>query len=232
MSDALVVCAGCYRHVRSSERACPFCSAAIGAPPPASRPGALHTAVIAAALALAVSDRAYAQQNPPSNPRLDMHHGGAEGYGAPPAPGLPGIDPPGGMAPEPRAAAPMFELARQRVRPNSRRAQAREPWLVALRIEADGAWSAPGRSGRLLPAQLAELRTAAGRTPLSRDPTSFPIDPQPPRVAERLTLGARSVGWSEANIGMPGRYMRHIIELAYRLTRARPTAAPSPSRAR
>ena len=37
MSAPLIVCAGCYRHVRASERACPFCRAALDAPPPASR---------------------------------------------------------------------------------------------------------------------------------------------------------------------------------------------------
>lgn len=233
MTDALIVCAGCYRHVRSSERACPFCSAVMGAPPPASRPGALHTAVIAAALALAAADRVEAQQNPPANPRFGLQHGGAEGYGAPPAPGVTDIDPPGAIAPDPRTAAPLFELARQRVRADSRRAQATEPWVVALRIEADGAWTAPGRSGRLSPAQVVELRTAAARSMLTHDlPPSIWVDPPTPTVTERLTLGASSVRWTEANVGMPGRDMRHLIELAHRLTRSRPTAAPSASRAR
>lgn len=214
MSEALVVCAGCYRHVRASERACPFCAAVRDAPPPATRPGALHTAVIAAALALAVSDRASAQQAPSTNPRFGLLHGGAEGYGAPPHPdGIGGVT---------ATAGPVFEFARRPLRTGSRRSRVEAPWTVALSIRADGSWTASGRSGRLTPEQLAELRAAVARTSRVTDP-STPIGPPPtPTIEERVTWGARTATWPRTDMGAtPGRDLRHLIELAYRLTHAR-----------
>jgi hypothetical protein len=216
MNDALVVCADCYRHVRAAERACPFCRAARDAPPPASRPGALHTAVIAAALSLAVSERAHAQLNPLGSPRFDMVHGGAQGYGGPPSPtpmtGLP--TPP--VAPNPAPA--VFELARQPLPAPGRRSRA--PWSIALRVAADGAWTAPGRSGRLSPSQLAELRAAADRASLNPERTTPSAQIRPTRV-ERVTLGAHSVSWPEPGYGLPNRDLRHLIEMARRFTGTR-----------
>lgn len=229
MSDPLVVCVVCYRHVRASERACPFCRAALDGPLLASRPGALHTAVIAAALALAASDRAHAQQSPLGSPRLGLLHGGAEGYGAPPAPTpMPVMEPPHAPTEAPRAeeqmtpalAPAVFEFARQPLRPRSRRSRVAETWSIALRIGADGSWAAPGRSGRLSPSQMTDLRAAIARTSLSPEPTTLQVPLTPTRV-ERVTLGARSVRWRDPGVGLPNRDLRHLIELAYRLTRTR-----------
>lgn len=72
MSIALVVCPGCSRHVFSSERACPFCSA------PRASSGAVVALVAAAMLAGGA-----AHADPPS-PRMQMPFGGGQGYGAPP----------------------------------------------------------------------------------------------------------------------------------------------------
>ena len=227
MSAPLIVCAGCYRHVRASERACPFCRAALDAPPPASRPGALHTAVIAAALALVASDRAQAQQLPLDSPRLEVLPRGAAGYGAPPSPmqgalGI-GTDRTEGEQATPTSARTVFEFARQAVRPRGRQSRLPAPWSIALRIGADGSWTAPGRTGRLSPSRLAELRAAIAHTSLSPEPTSLPVSrTRTPTRVERVTLGARSVSWPDRGDGLPNRDLRHLIELADRLTRTGP----------
>jgi hypothetical protein len=72
MSTPLVVCPGCSRHVFSSERACPFCSA------PRASSGAVVALVAAAMLAGGA-----AHADPPS-PRMQMQVSPAQGYGAPP----------------------------------------------------------------------------------------------------------------------------------------------------
>lgn len=72
MSESLVPCSACRRHVRAGESSCPFCRA--------SRVGA--AAVVAGALCLgALVHDASAQ---PVSPRLQMEHAPAQGYGAPP----------------------------------------------------------------------------------------------------------------------------------------------------
>jgi hypothetical protein len=120
----------------------------------------------------------------------------------------------------PALAPAVFEFARQPVRPRSRRSRLAEPWSIALRIGADGSWAAPGRSGRLSPSQMSDLRAAIARTSLSPEP-STPLRPRTPTRVERLILGARSVRWPDPGGGPPNRDLRHLIELAYRLTRTR-----------
>jgi hypothetical protein len=76
MSEGLVLCPGCSRHVREGEAACPFCRA-VRAP---SRAAALLAgAVLAAALSHGADARAQEL-----GPRFTMEHGGGQGYGAPP----------------------------------------------------------------------------------------------------------------------------------------------------
>lgn len=97
MTHALTLCDHCHRHVRASERACPFCTAARPAAP--SRLSAV--AVVGAALVGLASDAA-AQPLPP---RLTIEHGGgAQGYGGPPYHPFPGLDPV--ERPAPPAVAP------------------------------------------------------------------------------------------------------------------------------
>ena len=154
MTEALIVCAGCHRHHRSSESACPFCGASVGATLPSARPGALHTAIIAAALALAATQRAEAQLNPTNNPRIGMEHAPAAGYGAPPRVGpFEPLMPQQGPVP---TAPALFELSRGPVIGGGRRPSQR--WSRALVIYSDGNWVSGDRSGRLRPSPLPSLR--------------------------------------------------------------------------
>ena len=76
MSDTLVLCESCHRHIRASEGRCPFCRTT-------KSPVASHAVAVIAGVALvgALSHDASAQ---PINPRLRMEHSPAQGYGAPP----------------------------------------------------------------------------------------------------------------------------------------------------
>jgi hypothetical protein len=151
-----------------------------------------------------------------------MVHGGAQGYGAPPsATPMTVLPTPPTVAPTPAPA--VFELARQPLRPDGRRSHA--PWSVDIRIDADGAWTARGRSGRLSPTQLAELRAAIERTSLSVSQSS-PLGATSEAgetgrrfQTRRVTLGSRSVSWSEL---VPDDSIDRLIALARRLTRSRP----------
>jgi hypothetical protein len=229
MTDPLLVCAGCYRHVRSSERACPFCAATLGAPAPASRPGALHTAVIAAALALAVSDRAYAQQNPPApgNPRLSMEHGGAEGYGAPPmrdpmltgpARPQPEVPPPAVEDPLRQRVAPLIELSRQPVHGPRMNTAPGTDWTTELVIRPDGSWFAAGRSGQLSPPQLTALRAAIARTRLRLVRRRAVDCARSPDSMLRVTAGRSDLRWAPGCEPTPDPSVTRLIALARRLT--------------
>lgn len=59
MSARLIPCAGCQRHVRANEEACPFCGAAVATVPahrlPSTRLGRAATFAFGAALAAATS---------------------------------------------------------------------------------------------------------------------------------------------------------------------------------
>jgi hypothetical protein len=77
MSEALVLCSGCSRHVREHERACPFCRV-VRAP---SRAAALLAGAVFAG-ALSQNGELHSQ---PLGPRLTMDHAPAQGYGAPPS---------------------------------------------------------------------------------------------------------------------------------------------------
>lgn len=202
MSEAKVVRVRCPR---------PACATARWS----SRTGALPAAVLAGVLALGVSDRAGAQPGPSTNLHVERSQGAADGNRAPRSDG------PRGDA---TTAAPVFELARRSVRPRSRRARVEDPWSVALSIGGDGAWTRLNRSGRLTLAQLAEIRAAITRTVRVSDPASppGPWTPWSPMIEERVTWGARTATWLSGPGGAPGRDMRHLIELAHRLTRGRP----------
>ncbi|MDO9017148.1 MAG: hypothetical protein Q8S73_12255 [Deltaproteobacteria bacterium] len=232
MTDPLVVCAGCYRHVRSSERACPFCAATLGAPAPASRPGALHTAVIAAALALAVSDLAYAQQNPPppGNPRLSMEHGGAEGYGAPPMrdPMHPGPARPQPVVPAPsvedplrQRVAPLIELSRQSLNGARPNVAPGTDWTTELVIRPDGTFFSAGRSGQLTPPQLTALRAAIARTRLRLVRRRAVDCARSPDSMLRVTAGRADLRWAPGCEPTPDPSVPRLITLARRLTTTR-----------
>lgn len=82
MTEALVSCAACSRHVRASETACPFCR--VAREPSAATRTSLAALAFGAALAGAVP----ADAQPA--PRLGMEHAPAQGYGAPPLHPFPG----------------------------------------------------------------------------------------------------------------------------------------------
>ena len=82
MTEALVSCAACSRHVRASETACPFCH--VAREPSAATRTSLAALAFGAALAGAVP----ADAQPA--PRLGMEHAPAQGYGAPPLHPFPG----------------------------------------------------------------------------------------------------------------------------------------------
>lgn len=87
MSEHLVPCDTCHRHVRASERGCPFCA----------KPGALRVTSPAAAALLAGAALAGAVSLPSEasgqdlsgtsliGARTQMEHAGAQGYGGPPS---------------------------------------------------------------------------------------------------------------------------------------------------
>ena len=106
MSEALVLCPGCSRHVREHERACPFCRV-VRAP---SRAAALLAGAVFAG-ALSQGEGLHAQ---PLGPRFDMDHAPAQGYGAPPSYDrmFPGATP----APPPPPAAPAAPVTTAQVR--------------------------------------------------------------------------------------------------------------------
>lgn len=78
MSETLIVCHGCSRHIRASESACPFCKSARG---DVSRAALLVGATLAGALAY--GSTAHAQ---PTQPRFTIEQMPAQAYGAPPRP--------------------------------------------------------------------------------------------------------------------------------------------------
>jgi hypothetical protein len=95
MTDALVPCPACCRHLRASEPACPFCRA----PRPLAAPSTVTTGngasrLAGALLAATVSLTGLADAQP-LHPRLGMEHAPAQGYGAPPFRG-PDLEGPGG----------------------------------------------------------------------------------------------------------------------------------------
>ncbi len=131
MSEALVLCSGCSRHVREHERACPFCRA-VRAP---SRAAALLAgAVLAGALAQGAAVDAQ-----PIAPRLTLEHAPAQGYGAPPLFHRPGegvAEPP---APPPPPAAPVSAAQlRARVTVNGLSPSATAPLLAAVNARRAG----------------------------------------------------------------------------------------------
>lgn len=214
MNQALVVCAGCHRHHRSSEPACPFCGTAVGAPSSSTRPGALQCAVIAAALAFAATQRAEAQVNPVGSPRIGMEHAPAAGYGAPP-----GVGPLEQQMPQEvviPAGSTLFELSRGAVRGDARRPVGR--WSSDLVIRTDGTWSSGDRSGRLRGAQLASLRAAIARTRLRNAPRPAITCMAIPTRAERVTVGVRSVSWTSPCGTAPDASVTRLVTLAQRLT--------------
>jgi len=121
MTQPLALCAACARHVRVSERHCPFCGAARApAGPVSARPSTGSLALAGALLAAAVSahDTAEAQ---PLHPRLGSDHAStASGYGGPPAyPGyFPGIGRPGLEPPSPQPTPVLVSPPTARVRVN------------------------------------------------------------------------------------------------------------------
>ena len=214
MTEALIVCAGCHRHHRSSESACPFCGASVGATLPSVRPGALHTAIIAAALALAATQRAEAQLTPTGNPRIGMEHAPAAGYGAPP-----GVGPFERQMPQetPVPTSPtLFELSRGPIVGGGRRPAPR--WSRELVIFNDGNWVSGERTGRLRPAQLSSLRSAIARTRLRNAPPPMVNCMALPTHAERVTVGARSVSWNAPCGTPPDPSVDRLVTLARRLT--------------
>ena len=234
MTEALVVCVGCYRHVRSSERACPFCAATLGAPPPASRPGALHTAVIAAALALGLSDRAHAQQHPsvPGNPRIGMEHGPAQGYGAPPMmrdPTLLGPGQPQPVVPSPveqspverLRVVPLFELSRQPLPGPGRTPPPGTAWSSELVIHADGSWFASGRSGRLTPPQMTLLRRTIAQTRMRLARRRAVTCVTSPDSMQRVRAGRYDLRWAPGCEPNPDPSVARLIAIARRLTATR-----------
>lgn len=82
MTEALVSCAACSRHVRASETACPFCRVA------REPSAATRTSLAALAFGAALAGAAPAGAQPAS--RLGMEHAPAQGYGAPPLHPFPG----------------------------------------------------------------------------------------------------------------------------------------------
>ncbi len=78
MSETLVVCHGCSRHVRASESACPFCKSTRG---DASRAVLLVGATLAGALTYGTAAGAQ-----PTQPRFTIEQMPAQAYGAPPRP--------------------------------------------------------------------------------------------------------------------------------------------------
>lgn len=106
MSEALVLCSGCSRHVRAHEPACPFCRV-VRAP---SRAAALLAgAVLAGALAQGAAVDAQ-----PLGPRLNMDHAPAQGYGAPPLYDRVGV----GETPAPPPPAPAAPVTAAQLRAN------------------------------------------------------------------------------------------------------------------
>lgn len=234
MTEALVVCVGCYRHVRSSERACPFCAALLGAPAPASRPGALHTAVIAAALALGLSDRAHAQQThgPLGNPRIGMEHAPAQGYGAPPmmrdptllGPGRPQpvVPPPVEQSPvESLRVVPLFELSRQPLRGPGGAPPPGTAWSSELLIRADGSWFSSGRSGRLSPPQLTLLRRTIAQTRMRLTRRRAVGCVNSPDSMQRVRAGRNDLRWAPGCEPSPDPSVARLISIARRLTATR-----------
>lgn len=218
MTQALVVCAGCHRHHRASESACPFCGALVGAPLSANRPGALHTAVIAAALALAATQNAAAQVTPPGSPRLQVDPSVIAAYGAPP------LDPP--VVPEPRETVPspdertppgqaLLSLSSRALRDAPR---PRSVWRTDLVVRLDGTWIGGGQSGRLRPAQLAALRAEIARARLGNAPRPRVTCDAIPNVAERVTIHSRSVSWTSPCGTSPDPSVARLVTLARRLT--------------
>lgn len=214
MTEALIVCAGCHRHHRSTESACPFCGASVGATLPSARPGALHTAIIAAALALAATQRAEAQLNPSDNPRIGMEHAPAAGYGAPPRVGP--FEQQMLQAPPIPTGPTLFELSRGPIVGGGSRPAPR--FSRELVIFNDGNWVSGDRSGRLRPVQLSSLRTAIARTRLRRAPPPMVNCMALPTHAERVTVGARSVSWNSPCDTSPDASVTRLVNLARRLT--------------
>jgi len=229
MTEALVVCVGCYRHVRSSERACPFCAATLGAPAAASRPGALHTAVIAAALALGLSDRAHAQQTPGplGNPRIGMEHAPAQGYGAPPMMRDPGLLGPGGPSQvehspvERLRVVPLFELSNQPLRGPGGSPPPGTAWSSELLIRADGSWFASGRSGRLTPPQMTLLRRTIAQTRMRLARRRAVGCVTSPDSMQRVRAGRYDLRWAPGCEPNPDPSVARLIAIARRLTATR-----------
>lgn len=216
MSEALVPCAGCLRHHRATERACPFCGALVGAPPTAHRPGALHAAALAAALALAATQGAEAQI-PPHSPRIGMEHPPIAAYGAPPHLN-PGIDPDGPVAPPSTTEGALLSISHQPLR-EGRESGAR--WSPLLVIRGDGTWISDRGSGRLRPAQLASLRAAIARTRVRMAPAPAVTCDAIPTTAQRLTVGRRSVSWTTPCGTAPDPSVARLVALARSLTAQR-----------
>ena len=112
MSETLVVCHGCSRHVRATESACPFCKSARGE---TSRAALLVGATLAGALAYGTSADAQ-----PTQPRFTIEQMPAQAYGAPPRPPyeLPGpvVQPtPPPPPPVPPTPGPAVDTSRLRV---------------------------------------------------------------------------------------------------------------------
>jgi hypothetical protein len=76
MTETLVTCASCSRHVRASEATCPFCLVA--------REPSTHTRTSLAALAFGAALAGAVPADAQPAPRLTMEHAPAQGYGAPP----------------------------------------------------------------------------------------------------------------------------------------------------
>lgn len=111
MTNALVPCPACCRHLRATEPACPFCRAPrplAGPSTDATASGALRLAGALLAATVSLTGLADAQ---PVHPRIGMEHAPAQGYGAPPFRG-PGLEGPGGpieRRPPPPAVPPVVE---------------------------------------------------------------------------------------------------------------------------
>lgn len=211
-----IVASGGDGPLHDPQRSGPSTRGALGASSSALRPGVLRTAILAAALALAPVDPAYAQQIPGTAPRPGPSLAVGRDGAPPELSAVVRVD----QQTPPARTDVVFEFARQPLRAGGGRSRGAS-WSVALRIGDDGSWTTPGRSGRLSPPQMAELRAAIARTSLAAEPVTLEVPLQGTRT-ERVTIGARSVSWSAPGyFGLPNRGLRHLIELAYRLTRSR-----------
>ncbi|MDO9019724.1 MAG: hypothetical protein Q8S73_41255 [Deltaproteobacteria bacterium] len=172
MSEALVPCPACHRHVRASEPACPFCA---GRPSPT---GARSAAWLLASAALAgvLAHGAPAEAQP--SPRLGMEHAPAQGYGAPPMydPGRIGIPGPA-VDPEPTAGGSRVTLDARVLSTSDPRGAARVRAYLS--------------SQRAALSRCVDL--AAGRTPRRVElRATFTVLPSGEVTAARVSSSARS----------------------------------------